>query len=217
MLLQAGNDIFKYCNYDELLQDSTLHANIQSGMNPIDAMNEIFKSAKKMNDRSEIFKNYPANKITYSNFFAAQTYLYEEEQLVPEWELLQDTATVLGYLCRKATCVFRCRTYEAWYAPDIPIAGGPWKFSGLPGLILKVYDEKKEFQFEAVAIEKTEWKDPITITKSKNAMKTTKQNYLKAYKNYMSNPAVAIQAVDPNLQLPATPKSRPYNPIELCE
>ncbi|WP_245539702.1 hypothetical protein [Riemerella columbina] len=31
---------------------------------------------------------------------------------------------------------------------------GPYKFTGLPGLILKVEDAKKQFLFEAVALKK---------------------------------------------------------------
>lgn len=34
-----------------------------------------------------------------------------------------------------ATTQFRGLTYTAWFALDIPINEGPWKFHGLPGLI----------------------------------------------------------------------------------
>jgi len=43
-----------------------------------------------------------------------------------------DTLTVAGYVCQKATCLFRGRDYTAWFSNDIPISNGPWKFGGFP-------------------------------------------------------------------------------------
>jgi GLPGLI family protein len=80
-------------------------------------------------------------------------YYYSEEIPVQDWVLNDDTLTVVGYICQKATCRFRGRDYTAWFAPDIPINNGPWKFGGLPGLILKVYDTSKEFVFECAGMD----------------------------------------------------------------
>ena len=79
---------------------------------------------------------------------------YEEKWTGQEWKLTDDTQTILGHPCQKATCRWRGRGYIAWFAPDIPIRRGPWKFGGLPGLILKIHDVDSLYVFEAVAIEK---------------------------------------------------------------
>ena len=36
---------------------------------------------------------------------------------------------------------------------DIPINDGPWKFCGLPGLILKVSDDENLFEYLAIGLE----------------------------------------------------------------
>jgi GLPGLI family protein len=54
-----------------------------------------------------------------------------------EWELLSDTMTILNQVCFAAKTRFRGRNYKVFYAPSIPLSDGPWKFGGLPGLILK--------------------------------------------------------------------------------
>jgi len=69
------------------------------------------------------------------------------------WEITPDTATVFNYLCQKANLRFRGRNYEAWFTSQIPINDGPWKFFGLPGLILKVNDTDGQLDFECIGLE----------------------------------------------------------------
>ncbi len=39
------------------------------------------------------------------------------------------------------------RLWEAWFSPDLPFSEGPYKFSGLPGLIMKVKDARGHYEF----------------------------------------------------------------------
>ncbi|MBC3846184.1 GLPGLI family protein [Winogradskyella echinorum] len=73
--------------------------------------------------------------------------LYEsivrEKDINFNWQITKETKTIGNYLCYKATTEnFRGRNYEVWFTYDIPIATGPWKFHGLPGLIIEVHDDK---------------------------------------------------------------------------
>lgn len=77
---------------------------------------------------------------------------YEEPYPLQQWHIEADTLTVCGYLCQKATCTFRGRNFVAWFTADIPVNDGPWKFGGLPGLILKLYDSDRYYTFECVQI-----------------------------------------------------------------
>ncbi len=81
---------------------------------------------------------------------------YEEKWNGQEWKLslIGGDSIILGHRCQRATCHWRGRNYIAWFAPDIPIRRGPWKFGGLPGLIMKIHDVDSLYVFEAVAIEK---------------------------------------------------------------
>ena len=79
---------------------------------------------------------------------------YTEPWPLMQWTLADEQQTILGHRCQKATCRFRGRDFVAWFAADVPIKGGPWKFGGLPGCILKVYDVQKIYVWEAVAIER---------------------------------------------------------------
>ncbi len=70
-----------------------------------------------------------------------------------EWELVNEEKKIGNLVCFKATCDFRGRSYTAWYAISIPIPLGPWKFKGLPGLIIELSDSKNEVIFSVKKIE----------------------------------------------------------------
>ena len=54
------------------------------------------------------------------------------------WIIYEDSvSTILGLECTMAESNFRGRDWKVWFAFDIPISQGPWKFGGLPGMILK--------------------------------------------------------------------------------
>ena len=66
-----------------------------------------------------------------------------------EWELLDDSRTILGLECKAARTNFRGRDWIAWYAPELAYPAGPWKLGGLPGLILLAEDASGEYKMEA--------------------------------------------------------------------
>lgn len=114
---------------------------------------------KQNRENSEILKNRNKQLIITTdlddNDIAHEKYFLLEENIPPQnWQFLNDTLTVLGYSCQKATCIFRGRTFTAWFTLDIPINDGPFKFYGLPGLILQLEDSESLFKFNAIGIEK---------------------------------------------------------------
>ena len=69
------------------------------------------------------------------------------------WKLESETKEILGYKCNLATTIFRGRKYSAFYTSKINISDGPWKFYGLPGLILSISSDDSIIQYEANKIE----------------------------------------------------------------
>ncbi|GAB3756624.1 GLPGLI family protein [Spirosoma pomorum] len=64
-----------------------------------------------------------------------------------QWQLSAEQDSIAGFACTKATTTYAGRTYNAWFAPDIPISDGPYVFSGLPGLIVKLSDSRNHYVF----------------------------------------------------------------------
>ncbi len=164
VLQRVGENISQFVNCYTFYYD-TLCAS------PIDYSKEIlamipkvgFRNTIRSNVNEYIYKNYPPGKTTtMSQEFIAGFY-FEEEYQPQSWILLPDsTRQILNRECLLATCDFRNRTYFAWYCPEIPISDGPWKFFGLPGMILELYDANKDYHFVAFQIE-TENLTPVTL------------------------------------------------------
>lgn len=107
-----------------------------------------------------IYTGFPIGKRTVQDAVFLDYYIYEEDLKPQEWMLIPDSGKIiLGYVCRKALCSYRGRNYEAWYCPDIPTNMGPWKFLGLPGLILSVRDVLGHYTFDLTGLEITQ--EPI--------------------------------------------------------
>lgn len=75
------------------------------------------------------------------------------DETIPRWQTDTTSCEILGLRCFRATTRFNGRHWTAWFAPEIPLAVGPWKLWGLPGLVLKAEDESHVFLFECEAIE----------------------------------------------------------------
>ena len=107
-----------------------------------------------------VYNNYPQGKRTIHDAVFFDYYIFEDDNLPQQWTMVPDSVkTILGYKCRKAVCSYRRRDYEAWYALDLPVNAGPWKFSGLPGLIMSIQDTKGHYTFEISGLENT--REPI--------------------------------------------------------
>jgi len=96
------------------------------------------------------FENYSPNfkKLLYKNLDNSEIYYKEKRGLKnPKiikddveiyWSFTTETKIIDGSLCNKAYCKFRGRDFEAFYDKSIPFKDGPFKFSGLPGLIIEI-------------------------------------------------------------------------------
>jgi GLPGLI family protein len=191
MILLTGEKISKFYSYRTFQLDSLIATGAQldisyqvseyvhhSYANPL-------YSKFKIGETFEIFKNYPATKTTFIDKILSIYYLYEENSPIQEWKIHQDTTTILGYQCRKATCTFRGRDYVAWFTNEIPINNGPYKFGGLPGLIVKIGDTKSHHMFQLTGTEKV--KEPV-LFETRDYLKTNRKNYTRIYCRYIKDP-----------------------------
>ena len=104
--------------------------------------------------RDEVYKNTPQSG--YIKFIHMPGWISCRDKIdgLFEWKLLEGDSIVCKYPCHKAVTTFRGRTWTVWYTLDLPYSDGPWKFCGLPGLVLHAYDSDGYFRFNCIGIEK---------------------------------------------------------------
>lgn len=96
-----------------------------------------------------IIKNIPEQKVYYYDKVEGKQIYYQEDRPV-KWNVSDITERQNGYLAQKAIVNFGGRVWTAWFTKEINISDGPYKFSGLPGLIVKLEDDKGDYKFDLV-------------------------------------------------------------------
>lgn len=100
------------------------------------------------------------NSVVYGKWADEHCY-YAEPKSEQQWKIVEDSAqTILGYECIMATMDYHGRKWKAWFTPEIPVSDGPWKFCGLPGLILLAKDNDNLFNFTAIGLENVDMEMP---------------------------------------------------------
>lgn len=122
-----------------------------------------------------LYKGIPRGKMTYTGEIIGDKYRYTENKDLFEWMILNETESILGFQAQKATTSFAGRDYEAWFTEELPFPEGPYKFNGLPGLIVKIADEKEHYVFEIKEILKLKQPIPLTFQEEEFTEITSKE------------------------------------------
>lgn len=150
MILDVTKDKSIYRDYTMVAQDSILKIQFDQMMK-----SGVYKDFSKMvtmpKFSEKVYKFYPDMKIQYveriSSGFTPVNIGYDDESKM-NWNISAEKAKIGSYNTQKATTEFGGRQWVAWFAADIPLQDGPYKFHGLPGLIVKVEDAGKNYSWE---------------------------------------------------------------------
>jgi GLPGLI family protein len=214
MLLFLGKTVSKFVSSTYYISDTTTRK-FTTEKQIIDYMSD--PQIKPIAILYQIYKNYPKGKITFIDHIPSNAYKFEEDINLFQWSITSDTNTVCGFKAQKATCDFGGRSWIAWFSPDIPYSDGPYKFNGLPGLIVKLYDTRNHYIFELLSIGKQEKILMIDI-KDKEYIVTTKQGFFHAedsFREDIVNRAKEAGGDNQMQQTAALNMALRNNPIEL--
>lgn len=148
-MLLIGEEQSKFYDYAAFRLDS-----VSSIQGLSDDIIKIFEEEKLKTEtyfEQEINTSLKDNKLTVFCDMSPERYKYTEKLPLVKWELSEISDTICGYPCKKATGEYGGRKWQAWYSEEIPVPFGPWKITGLPGLVLKAQDEEGIHTFEAIS------------------------------------------------------------------
>lgn len=155
---------------------------------------------------AETFRDYDKEQIVESRELGPKKYIIEDTLKPLKWKLEEDTMTIMGFLCHKATTTQAMRIggrrfipggdtanrqapqppkeqpVVAWYTEAIESPAGPENYFGLPGLILKTDFNNGSVVFTALNIDT---KAKPTVTAPTNGKKITRAEFRKMMEDQM--------------------------------
>ena len=191
MLLQCGgpSGVSRFYSYSNYYRDSLITSLVNAGSLDFSSVGDV-----KGGTSVQIFKNWP--KTGRMTMIDEMLDWFEVEEAVPDfgWKVCDEWKEVLGYRVHRAECTFRGRDYVAWFAPELPVSDGPWKFCGLPGLILEVYDVRMQYRY---VLEGLTVKDGLRVEMpDAQYIRTDVEKYLRTLRRYTENPMLIMSEID---------------------
>lgn len=141
-----------YQDYLMVSQDSILKIEVEQMMKS-GQFKDLSKSIKEPNFSYKVTKTYPNMDIKYTEQILQDKISYDDKTKF-DWKISSEQEKIGSYNTQKATTSFGGREWTAWFTTDIPFQEGPYKFHGLPGLIVKIEDESKDYSWELKANKK---------------------------------------------------------------
>ena len=138
-----------------------------------------------------IYKDYNSNKLFSKQDIAYKYFVVDDSLGIFDWEIYDETKKILGFTCQLAKMNFRGRPYTAWFSSELPV-GGPWKYDGLPGMILSLADDENFVTYEAVGLKSKK----IKFTEIENPHNLNKTISWQEFKDLYKKNAIALSKYD---------------------
>lgn len=196
MLLDIDKNGSKYYSREKFVSDSTSKADLAKQLKGgLGGSINIKKNIKPGTIFATVTKAYPDYKVSLSDKIGQTIYKVAEDQK-PEWKILPEKQKIGEYNTQKATTTFGGRQWVAWFSSDIPFQDGPYKFYGLPGLIVKLEDKTGSHIMTLIGNKKTEASTEeelqlpgvTMIGLGGKDIEVTKKQFKKAWKDYQTDP-----------------------------
>ncbi len=189
-----------FSDKESIFRSETTHLkdSITNSKNPASLLG-LRQQIPKTHFNYRIQKKLEKKEATTYFDYIAYHFILADEPITFNWKIQSQTKEILGYTCIEATAEFKGRHYIAYFTESIPFSDGPYKFKGLPGMILELYDTKKQYHFETVAIEKLPKPYDYQIASLKKYKKISTAELREFQDKIKETPSLLL--ANPNIQL----------------
>ena len=154
---------------------------------------------------------------TYDQAGMGECDYYDEPFSEIDWVINEDsTKIILDYQCIMATTDYHGRKWAVWFTPEIPMQDGPWKFCGLPGLIMEASEPSGQHSFTVTGIEIST--QPIFPIFNTEYEKMERKDMLRALRHYRENSNAMFKAATGTelggVDAPVTEETQKYDYLE---
>ncbi|AZI67350.1 GLPGLI family protein [Kaistella daneshvariae] len=192
MYLDISKDGSKFYSRAVFVQDSTMYADFEKQIKNTGAMNVSvsFNGGSRGIVKDKILKNYPKQEVILESRVGRDLFHVAEDRKL-NWKILPEKMKIGEFEAQKATTTFAGREWTAFFAPELPFQDGPYKFQGLPGLIVKLEDDSKTHVFELKGV--TKYTPAVEVTSQFNSpakpLAVNRVQYKKMFWDRRNDPA----------------------------
>ena len=190
MFLDTKKEGSKYYSYTVFNSDSAMKVDLEKQLAATGSIN-IRSDMKKGDVRYSVTKTYPDYQICIHRRLSMDAYKVAEDRKI-NWEISSEKEKIGGWIAQKAEADFAGRHWIAWFSTEIPIQDGPYKFQGLPGLIVKIEDKTGSHKMELKGIKNIKGDLDINVFEAKEIAINSKQ-FQKVMKEYENDPTKGIK------------------------
>lgn len=190
MFLDTTKDGSKYYSYTVFNADSAMKVNLEKQLAATGSIN-ITSEMRKGAVRYSVTKTYPDYKMFLHTRLGMDKYKISEDRKI-NWKISSEKEKIGEWNAQKAEADFAGRHWIAWFSTDIPIQDGPYKFSGLPGLIVKIEDIRGSHKLELRGIRNITGDLDINVFEAKEIAVNAKQ-FQKVVKDHENDPTKGIR------------------------
>lgn len=169
---------------NRIKRDSIMRQNMQNRTERMGGNREQME-ALRSNINYTIEKDSKEQKTWYKERIARDGYAYAEERAM-KWKISPETTKIGEYKVQKAETEFGGRKWTAWFTTDLPYQDGPYKFNGLPGLIVKAEDAEGDYSFDLMKNYKISALPEMM--QSGNVITLNRVQYLKQQEKFRKDP-----------------------------
>lgn len=191
MVLDVGEQGSKYYSEYVFQNDSIMDAHFKKNM-ATHSDEEIPTSGREGVVGYKILKSYPDFKINH--IISLDMTLYNaNQQAKMNWKILPEKSKIGSWNVQRAETDFAGRKWIAWFSNDIPIQDGPYKFHGLPGLIVKIEDKTGSHKLELKGVKNNAAERNILISEWEKPIPIDYKKYQTIYRNYRKDPMASFK------------------------
>ncbi|BAP29423.1 uncharacterized protein CHSO_0386 [Chryseobacterium sp. StRB126] len=182
--LDISQDKSIFYSENRIKRDSIMQKAFQGGGGR-GSINRDQMEGLRSNINYSVEKDKTNQKTYFKDRIGRDIYSYEEDRPL-NWKISSETTKIGEYKVQKAETDFGGRKWTAWFTTDLPYQDGPYKFGGLPGLIVKVEDDKGDYSFDLMKNYKIG--ELPTLNQFGNTLKVKRSDFIKQQQKFKTDP-----------------------------
>jgi len=191
--LFANNEYSFIVNNEWYQRDSIVSATAAMGKEfALANIGTLLATAPQPRATHRVFIDRTNRRITFINTIHINDYAYNDPLDIIRWKIEPETRLIGNLKTQKARGSFAGRDYIAWFTRQIPLPLGPYKFNGLPGLIVEIEDTRQHYRWNLIDFKPA--RQQVRVLPADPVEATTWQEFRHKQRTFQNDPVPFFEA-----------------------